>query len=215
MTRRTAEDRLREEYYLLSPEIKRVVHQLQTRVSYLLLPVTLDLKHHERIHIEARAKECDSAIGALRRRKEGKRFIEEALATYTLTDLPDLAGVRVSAFPRSRLEDVHAIIRDEYGEWVPDPVKTGAPPRFLAWKYHGYCSASPRIRAELQVVSMLTGLFWQVEHGAFYKPRDPVLMGAACKVALREQTERVYDAFDELENTLERELQRDAELTTH
>ena len=109
MTRRTVEDRLREEYFLLSPEINRVVHQLQTRVSYLLLPVTLDLKHHERIHIEARAKECGSAIGALRRRKEGERFIEEAL---------------------------------------------------------------------------------------------------------REQTERVYEAFDELENTLERELQRDAELTT-
>lgn len=40
MTRRTVEDRLREEYFLLSPEINRVVHQLQTRVSYLLLPVT-------------------------------------------------------------------------------------------------------------------------------------------------------------------------------
>ena len=83
-----------------------------------------------------------------------------------------------------------------------------------------YFLLSPEIkrvvhRAELQVVSMLTGLFWQVEHGAFYKPRNPVLMGAARKVALREQTERVYDAFDELENTLERELQKDAELTTH
>jgi ppGpp synthetase/RelA/SpoT-type nucleotidyltranferase len=209
------EDRLREEYFLLSPEIKRVVHQLRTHVSYLLLPVTLDLKYHERIHIEARAKECDSAIGALRRRKEGKDFARDGLATYTLTDLPDLAGVRVSAFPKSRLEDVHAIVRDEYGKWTPDPVRTGAPSRFLAWKYHGYCSASSRIRAELQVVSMLTGLFWQVEHGAFYKPRDPELMCVADKLALREKTERVYDAFDELENTLERELQRDAELTTH
>ena len=93
MNQRTAEDMLREEYCLLSPEIKRVVHQLQTHVSYLLLPVTLDLKHHE--------------------------------------------------------------------------------------------------------------------------PRDPELMRVADKLVLREGTERVYDAFDELESTLERELQRGADLAMH
>lgn len=59
---------------------------------------------------------------------------------------------------------------------------------------------------------MLTGLFWQIEHDAFYKPRDPVLRGAASKPVIRERTERVYDAFDELENVLERELQRNTEL---
>ena len=58
---------------------------------------------------------------------------------------------------------------------------------------------------------MLTGLFWQIEHDAFYKPRDPVLVGAAKKPVIRERTERVYDAFDELEDVLERELQRNAE----
>ncbi len=51
MAHRTVEDRLREEYFKLSPEIKRVLHQLQTEVAHLLLPFTLDLKHHERIHI--------------------------------------------------------------------------------------------------------------------------------------------------------------------
>jgi ppGpp synthetase/RelA/SpoT-type nucleotidyltranferase len=211
MTPRTVEDQLREEYFRLSPEIKRVLHQLQTDVTYLLLPLTLDLKHHERIHIEARAKECDSAISALRRREEARQFDEDAPTGYTLTKLPDLAGVRVSVFPKSRLEAVHTTIRDKYVEWTPDPVKTGTPPRLRAWKYHGFCPTSSRVRAELQVVSMLTGLFWQVEHDAFYKPRDPVLMGAAIKPAIRDRTEQVYEAFDELENVLERELERDAE----
>ena len=58
---------------------------------------------------------------------------------------------------------------------------------------------------------MLTGLFWQVEHDAFYKPRDALLRGAANKPVIRDRTERVYDAFDELEDVLERELQRNAE----
>lgn len=85
MTPRTVEDRLREEYFLLAPEIKRVLHQLQTDVAYLLLPVTLDLKHHERVHVEARAKDCDSAINALRRREEARQFDEDTPARYALT----------------------------------------------------------------------------------------------------------------------------------
>lgn len=212
MMQRTVEDRLREEYFLLSPEIKRVLHQLQTDVTYLLLPVTLNLKHHERIHVEARTKECDSAINALRRREEARQFDEDAPARYTLTSLPDLAALRVLVFPKSRLEGVHKIIRTKYAEWTSDPVKTGTPPTFRAWKYHGFCATSSRIRAELQIVPMLTGLFWQIEHDAFYKPRDPVLRGAASKPVIRERTERVYDAFEQLEDMLERELQRNAEL---
>jgi hypothetical protein len=57
MNQRTIEDRLREEYFLLSPDIKRVLLQLQTEVAHLLLNLTLDLKHHERIqNKEPRAK---------------------------------------------------------------------------------------------------------------------------------------------------------------
>ena len=212
MTQRTVEDRLREEYFLLSSEIRRVLHQLHIDVAHLLLPVVLHLKHHERIHVEARSKECDSAIKALRRREEARQFDEDLPAKYTLTNLPDLAALRVLVFPKSRLEDVHTIIRTKYADWTSDPVKTGTPPRFRAWKYHGFCSTSSRVRAELQVVPMLTGLFWQIEHDAFYKPRDPVLRGAANKPVIRERTERVYDAFDELEDVLERELQKNVEL---
>ena len=211
MTQRTMEDRLREEYFLLSPDIRRVLHQLQTDVACSLLPLTLRLEHHERVQIEARAKECDSAISALLRRQEERAFEEDAPTRYTLADLPDLAAVRILVFPKSRLEDVHTIIRRQYAEWTSDPVTTGAPPKFRAWKYYGFCSTSARVRAELQVVPMLTGLFWQVEHDAFYKPRDPILKGAASKPIIRNRTERIYDAFDELEAVLERELRETEE----
>jgi hypothetical protein len=57
---------------------------------------------------------------------------------------------------------------------------------------------------------MLTGLFWEIEHDALYKPRDLALKGAVSKPIIRERTERVYDAFEDLETVLERELQRNA-----
>jgi hypothetical protein len=44
MTQRTVEDRLREEYFLLSSEIRRVLHQLRTDVAYLLLPAFEELE---------------------------------------------------------------------------------------------------------------------------------------------------------------------------
>lgn len=211
MTQRTVADRLREEYSLLSPDIKRVLHQLRTDVAHLLLELTLALKHHERVHIEARAKECESAIDALRRREEARQFDEDTPEKYTLTRLPDLAALRVLVFPKPRLAEVHAIVRSKYADWTPDPVETGTPPKWRAWKYYGYCSASPRVHVEIQVVPMLTGLFWQVEHDAFYKPRDPVLRGAANRPIVREHTEAVYDAFEALEAILEQELERNAE----
>jgi ppGpp synthetase/RelA/SpoT-type nucleotidyltranferase len=211
MSERNVEDRLREEYFLPAPDIRRVLHQLQTDTSYLLLQISLDLKHHERIQIEARAKECESAIGALRRREEARQFDEDTPERYSLTNLPDLAALRVLVFPKPRLQEVHAIVSAKYADWTSDPVTTGRPPKFRAWKCHGYCSASSRIRAEIQIVPMLTGLFWQVEHDAFYKPRDAILQGAVSKPIIREHTEAVYDAFEALEAVLEQELQKNAE----
>ena len=42
----------------------------------------------------------------------------------------------------------------------------------LALKYHGFSSPHCRVRAEIQLISMLVGLFWEVEHGALYKPGE-------------------------------------------
>lgn len=206
MTPRTIEDRLREEYCSLSPDIKRVMHQLRADVTHLLLPVTLDLDHHERVQIDGRVKECDSAIASLLRRQESRKFDDNKPSQYSLTSLPDLAGLRVMIFPRLLLKEVHTTLLMKYGNWVSDPVISAAPARLLAWKYHGFCTASPEIRAEIQIMPLLTGMFWHVEHGAFYKPRDKTLEGIARTPLITTLVDHVYTAFDDLENVLEQKL---------
>src|SRR5436309_13675276 len=103
MTERTIEDRLREEYFALLPDARRVVEELEAVARHCLLPVSGMLERHERIVVTSRIKDCESALDALRRRQETATFEPERALSYTLTTLNDLAGVRVLAFPRSRL----------------------------------------------------------------------------------------------------------------
>lgn len=56
-------------------------------------------------------------------------------------------------------------------EWTSDPILGGNDrDETIAFKYHGYCGTNANVRGELQVVPMLIGLFWEVEHSAIYKP---------------------------------------------
>lgn len=168
MSERTVEDRLREEYFALLPEIRRTVEVLEAGTQGLLTPIIERLDPGERLRVESRVKECESALGALRRRQEGGKF--ESALQYSLTSLNDLAGVRILAFPDARLHDVDCKVRERFPAWIADPVRlTRRDANRLAQKYHGYVLPASRIRAEIQVVPMLVGLFWTVEHSALYK----------------------------------------------
>jgi ppGpp synthetase/RelA/SpoT-type nucleotidyltranferase len=110
--KRSVEDRLREEYFELLPEVRRVVEELESKVKYALLPTHRELNEYERLVVKSRIKECDSAIDSLRRRQEGGTFDRDRPWDYTLTHLNDLAGVRVlaSSCPgsiRSCADDLH------------------------------------------------------------------------------------------------------------
>jgi hypothetical protein len=66
-------------------------------------------------------------------------------------------------------------------------------------KYHGHCDQNSQVCAELQIVAMLIGLFWEVEHGALYKPAAGLR-----DIELREEIQqrnldviRALGAFDE------------------
>jgi hypothetical protein len=75
--------------------------------------------------------------------------------------------------------------------------------KFRRSKYYGYCSqASNKIKGEYQVVSMLTGLFWEVEHSAIYKP-DARLIGIAQHLGMRERTRDVIKALRAFEEYFE------------
>jgi ppGpp synthetase/RelA/SpoT-type nucleotidyltranferase len=209
MVERSVEDRLREEYFELLPNIRRVAEHLEAKVKYCLLPISRKLDMYERLVVTSRIKECESAIDALRRRPqaEGRTFDRTYPDKYTLTDLNDLAGVRVLAFPRSRLIEIDKELRKKFKDWKADPV-----PGFeniddpLAFKYYGYCEeASRKIRGELQIVSMLTGLFWEVEHAAIYKP-TPRLRGVARSLEMQERNKEVFAALRAFEEEFEKQI---------
>ena len=102
---RTVEDRLREEYFDLLPDIRRVADELEAEVKHCLVPVSLRLDKYERLVVTSRVKECESALDSLRRRQEGATFDSGRPELYSLDNLKDLAGVRVLVFPRSRLAE--------------------------------------------------------------------------------------------------------------
>jgi len=209
MAERTPEDRLREEYFVLLPDVRRVIEELEAQVRHCLLPLSSKLDRYERLVVTARVKDCESALGALRRRQEGATFDSDKADSYTLTALNDLAGVRVLAFPRSRWIEANGDLRQRFDAWTSDPVLAddqGEEP--LAFKYHGYCAASARVCGELQIAPMLIGLFWQVEHSTIYKP-SPELKGVGRSLEMRQRTSDVLVALKAFENEFERLVRLD------
>ena len=204
MVERTIEDRLRNQYFELLPEIRSVTEHLETEVKYRLLPLLGDLDKYEQLNVTSRIKACDSAIAALRRRQEGNTFDRSQPSLYSLSNLKDLAGVRVDVFPRTRLAEVNHIVVNQFPEWRSDPVPSDdddADP--LAYKYSGYSRASTEIKGEIQVLSMLIGQFWEVEHSTIYKPA-PELRSIARSLEMQERTREVLRALVTFEETFER-----------
>lgn len=206
MAERTVEDRLREEYFKLLPYIRRVAEHLEAEVKYCVLPISRKLAEYEQLVVTSRIKGCESALESLRRHQEGQTFDRNRPELYTLTSLKDLAGVRVLAFPRSRLLEIDQKLRKRFTDWVADPVKgydkVDEP---LAFKYYGYCKASDKVRGEFQVVSMAFGLFWEVEHPAIYKPTPPLNV-IALNREMQQRTVEVFKALKAFEEEFEKQI---------
>jgi len=169
MPERTPEDRLREEYFDLLPQIRRVAWYLEAEIRYHTREIFQRLKPYEQLVIKSRVKECESAVKTLRDRQEGRTFDPDKLKGYSLLRLPDLAGVRILVFPNARVVEVDHLLREHFQGWTYKPVKddTGVA---IAPKYWGYCDkVCNKVRGEYHVVPMLLGLFWEVEHSAMYK----------------------------------------------
>ena len=178
MPERTIEDRLREEYFDLLPEIRRVLWQLEAEIRFRTLPILHELIDPEQLIVRPRIKECESALKSLVRRRgqkfskgEGRKFDPNKPEEYSLLSLDDLAGVRILVFPNRRLNDVDNALRGRFNDWTYKPIRDDQGD-VLAPKYYGYCAeASSRVHGEYQIVPMLLGLFWEVEHSAMYKFR--------------------------------------------
>jgi ppGpp synthetase/RelA/SpoT-type nucleotidyltranferase len=144
MTLRTVKDRLRQEYFDLLPEVRRVAEHLEAKIKYHVLPISHSLDKFERLAVNSRIKECESALESLRRRQEGATFDPDRAEEYTLTDLKDLAGVRVLAFPLRRRAEIDMALRGIFPLWTADPV-LGDQGETLAFKYWGYCPAGQKV----------------------------------------------------------------------
>jgi len=196
---RTVEDQLRSEYADLLSTMHRTRLAIETEVQHALLPVTLGLDQYERITVRARLKDCESALDALRRRQDFGLFDTEHPEQYSLTTLPDLVGVRVLAFPHHRIEDARQALLPLIQDWVSDPVPSeNGEDSPIAFKYAGHWDRSGRVRSEIQIVSLLIGLFWEAEHAAIYKP-TPNLRGVAKSLEMKQRTGAVITALKEFE----------------
>ena len=95
------------------------------------------------------------------------------------------------------------MLRKAFPDWIPDPV-SGDRGETLALKYSGYCAdASSTIRGEYQIASVLTGLFWNIEHSVIYKP-SPQLKGVARSLVMQERSREVLAALTAFEEEFER-----------
>jgi hypothetical protein len=188
---RTVEDRLRSEYAYLLPAMQRTRTEVETEVQHLLLRATLSLDQYERIVVRSRLKDCESAVDALRRREKFGLFDADHPEQYSLTSLPDLVGVRVLTFPQRRLKEVHETLFPRIGGWVVDHIEP------IVFKYTRRWNAGDLVKSEIQVLSLLIGLFWEAEHSAIYKP-SPSLRGVAPR--MKDASTAVIAALQEFES---------------
>lgn len=195
------EDLLREEYFELLPVVRRLALQLETEIRSLTLPILHSLRPYEQLVVKSRVKECESALNTLLGPKEGRTFDPDRPGGYSLSQLPDLAGVRVLVFPNSRLIQVDDVLRNRFSDWTSKPIKYGGGSAHVP-KYFGCCDeVSREIHGEYQVVPMLLGLFWEVEHAAMYKFR-----AAASSKDMRNHRSTVENSLISFEEGMERFL---------
>ena len=203
MIPRTIDDKLREEYFDLLPEVRRVKEQLEAEVRFKLVPILRSLNPHERFEVQSRVKECESAIDALRRRQEGSLFEDTQPEKYSIAQLKDLAGVRVLVFPRGLMKRIKDCLIEYTHNWDVDHVPGfDEGDEIQALKYYGYCANEKRIISEIQIVPMLTGLFWKVEHEAIYKPK-PEFKNIARSLEMRERIQAVLNSLRGFEEKFE------------
>ena len=83
--------------------------------------------------------------------------------------------------------------------WIYDPVPGVAELDLpLANKWFGKWRSDAKVTAEVQIVQLLIGAFWEVEHSAIYKP-SPNLRGAVRSRSVLEKRNAVLFALREFE----------------
>ena len=99
------------------------------------------------------------------------------------------------------------MIRPRITGWTADPIPSDDPKSGpIALKYHGHWNPTDSVRSEIQIVSLLIGLFWEVEHSAIYKP-SPGLRGVGRSLAMQARTADILSALRHFEQEFERQIE--------
>jgi len=192
---------LREEYFLLLPTMQKAKFLLESQIRWHLQSVIYNLKPYQRIEIKSRIKDCESAINSLRRRREG---IFDPDQQYSLSELKDLVGFRILVFPEDLIPNVNKTITDKFSSLDSDPVlKNNNKENVIAHKYHGKINKDT-FQSEIQIVPMLIGLFWEVEHFTLYK-QHPFLKGVINE-DLKNKNDEILDSLIEYSRIFEKSL---------
>ena len=197
MSVKQAVNELRQEYFELKASMSHEHRHLDSDARCFLKELEYSLKDHERIGVESRIKDCDSAVDSLRRKQPGRDFVDGE--SYSLKQLKDLVGLRILAFPANVMEAANKIVINKFSDWQADHKQHGA---MQVYKYYRVLGVE-KIPCEIQVVSMLTGKFWDVEHSALYKP-SPAFKGAIeANFQIRDLYKEVMDKLAEFEAAFE------------
>ena len=196
-------NRLRQDYFELKAAMCREQRQLASDARCFLKELEYSLNEHERIEIESRIKDCDSAIDSLKRKEAcGRDFVDGV--SYSFRQLKDMVGLRILAFPTSVMVAANEIVMKRFGDWQPDHKKHGA---MQVYKYYGVLGVE-KIPCEIQVVSMLTGKFWDVEHSALYKPAPGFKGAINANFEIRDLYKEVMNKLAEFETAFEIAIQK-------
>ena len=125
-----------------------------------------------------------------------------------MIELKDLVGFRVLVFPENLISEVNKKITDNFSSLKSDPIlKNNDPEKVVAHKYHGKANEGDTFQSEIQIVSMLIGLFWEVEHFTLYK-QDLSFKGVISE-DLKNKNDEILDALKEYSNIFEKGLKGD------
>ena len=200
---RPVEDSLREEYFRLLPRMSKIAYSLETRIRYALIATVERLEPFERVDIRSRIKGFESAYNKLRVKHED--FSEKTPEKYSLCELKDIVGVRILVFPRRLVSVVNDNLNNsDIGFFTEDPFESDEE-LTSAKKYYGKPDIQTNIYAEYQIVPMLIGNFWEVEHDTFYKP-TPALRAAG--MLMHDSVINVYRSLNAFEDQLDKLLQK-------
>jgi hypothetical protein len=109
------------------------------------------------------------------------------------------------AFPGTHLREIAQVVRQEtFPDWTSDPFREG---EALGLKYFGRVLSGSRVQAEFQIVPLLIGLFWEVEHSAIYKPPSE-LRGITRLPDMLDKSDAVLQALRAFEEEFSASLRR-------